>query len=181
VEFALIAKMLMTPGFGLFNNQGSFLSKVHKVENMKNYLYVFIGGAAGGFFEVMTRGDNAFHRRNGLAYVDNITRYFCWGCFFRAQLGFSASPACIWHCRRIFGAFTTFPPYHGSSKLLQTGDVEASLVSGCVLHLRDGTTTEWGFVWHWNWLSTWESCEIPGTGIMVPVPIQEGGRLMEWI
>ena len=98
-------------------------------EKMKNYLYIFIGGAAGGLLRVMTiRADNmlAFGGMDLTILMINITGAFLLGLFLSAmarrnslssglQLGVAVG---------FFGSFTTFSTLSmEAAGLLQTNDI----------------------------------------------------------
>jgi fluoride exporter len=134
--------MLMTPGFGLLPKQESFFISLCEdnaagldiLENfrrnqLRKYLYVFIGGAAGGLLRVMTtRADNMF-TVGGMdltILLINITGAFLLGLFLSGTARFqSLSPGLhLGIAVGLFGSFTTFSTLSMEAVgLLQTGDM----------------------------------------------------------
>jgi fluoride exporter len=132
--------MLMTPDFGLMPDRESFF-----MENMmRNYFYVFFGGAVGGLLRVMsTKADNIFH----LAGMDltilaiNLAGAFLLGLFLAgsAQVQ-SLSPGLrLGIAVGFFGSFTTFSTFCMESATLLHGHSAMGfglyVFSSCILGL----------------------------------------------
>lgn len=138
----------MTPGFGLLPKQESFFISLYEDNatvmvilgnfwrnQLRNYLYVFIGGAAGGLLRVMTtRADNMFTvgGMDMTILLINITGAFLLGLFLSGTARFkSFSPGMhLGIAVGFFGSFTTFSTLSMDAVgLLQTGNV-----SGLILY-----------------------------------------------
>lgn len=152
---------------------------------MKNYLYVFIGGAVGGLMRVMITREDTIFAIGGMDFtilMINITGAFLLGMFLSGTTRFpSQSPGLqLGIAVGFFGSFTTFSTLSMEAVgLLQTGDVAgllfyvfASLFLGLVaaeLGFRVGIGTEL--------IRIGRSREkLPGTHQhqnLVPVPAQE--------
>jgi CrcB protein len=152
---------------------------------MRNYLYVFIGGFAGGLFRVMAiKAENLFiiGGMDLTIMLINITGAFLLGLFLSGTARFySLGPGMhLGITVGFFGAFTTFSSLSMEAVgLLQTGDVGGLvfyIFVSCIVGLgaaelgfRAGIGSEM--------MRTGTSCEIPPSTDrhhnLVPVPIKE--------
>lgn len=152
---------------------------------MRNYLYVFIGGAGGGLLRVMTtRADNMF-TVGGMdltILLINITGAFLLGLFLSGTARFkSFSPGIhLGIAVGFFGSFTTFSTLSMEAVgLLQTGDVAGLILYIIVSCIAGLVAAEFGFrVGAGNGLIRIGRQReiILGSGLqknMIPIPITE--------
>lgn len=118
---------------------------------MRNYLYVFIGGAAGGLLRVMvTRAENLF-TLGGMdltIFLINLTGAFLLGLFLSGVARFeSFSPGLhLGISVGFFGSFTTFSTFcMEAAGLLQTGKLSGFILYIVIACLAGLLAAELGF------------------------------------